>query len=170
MKCFRSSVFALLCLVACKTDKPKEPDAGAIDAGVTVVDAGAASDAGIASDAGVADAGEMQADAGIKITSTDTGNGGEKPKTPAPGVHDRILARPKNQDFNVDELRKQVETKTGLKITQARKSAKTWIFFQFAATPKGRDANDQKELIKKLEATGLFDAVEGDRLMKIKTK
>jgi hypothetical protein len=156
-------VMSMLACAGCSTCKPKEQappasaDAGAVDAGRVDDDAGAHAEV-------VADAGS-EPDAGVR----DAHQAG-RPKLPAGSatIYDRILAKPKKPEVDVDALRAEVEKKTGLKVTQARKTARTWIMLQFAPAPGGRTASQQAELVAQLQKTGLFESVEGDRLMQIK--
>jgi hypothetical protein len=147
--------------------------------------AGAAVDANIAApapfDAGipVPDA-SLLMDAGIIPVGTDAGPtiGTAPLNTPVgtiagsvPGkatAFDRILAKPKAMPKDFGVITSSVEKKTGHKVALVRRTAGTWLLFQFAPTPNGRDQGDQQKLVDVLKGMDELESVEGDRLMKIK--
>ena len=163
---------------ACSTDQPKVP--AAIDAGAAPV--ASAADAGSAVDAvRIVDAGPAVAvDAGAPTaanTASALGTGDRAPPTetapsatPAKStVFDRLLAKPKARDFDPQEIKALIEQRTGLKVELARRTAGRWVMIQLVAVPGGRNERDQQRAIAALKELGIFEIVEGDRLMKVKT-
>lgn len=163
----RLSAAALLTLTACSSDEPKKQDpspAAAMDAGAAVQpDAGppAAKDAGPPP---MPDAGSP-ADAGsLAITSTPSD---DAPRAKS-SVFDRVLAKPKDASASLDELKSKVEKATGAKVQSIKKSMRTWVLIEFAPASPARGDAEQRRILDKIEGTGLFSKVEGDRMMKVK--
>lgn len=165
-------------VAACSTDQPKAPaaiDAGApplpgvaavdaaVDAGappapvVAPTAASATNDAGPAGDAG----GEV---APAAVAPTDPPSAGRAKSS----VFDRLLVKPKERGADPQQIKALVEEKTGLKVELARRTAGSWVMLQLVAVPGGRDEKDQQKAISALKALGVFEVVEGDRMMKVK--
>ena len=83
-------------------------------------------------------------------------------------VFDRVLARPADPATPKEELVRRVEEKTGARVSSTRKTAGRFYLFVFAPTAPARTRDGQDKLIDSMKATGLFAAVEGDRIMTIK--
>lgn len=148
---------------ACSTAQPKalaavdagpaagESDAGSATAALPVTDAGSATAALTAVDAGATHVGSPPDARPVKST-----------------VFDRLLAKPKERGFDPAEIEALIERRTGLDVEVARRTAGSWVMIQLAAAPGGRDQRDQQRAIEALKQLGVFEVVEGDRLMKVK--
>ena len=140
-----------LTLIACTHKQPtpianaaSAPAAPATTTTTTTTATAATTDAGATADAAASDASSGKAT-----------------------VFDRILAKAKDQSATPDALKATVEAAANAKVKSARRTAVHWLLFQFEPTASGRTADDQQKLIDALKATGVFEAVEGDRLMKV---
>lgn len=159
-----------LALAACSSDEPKKPSATpVVDAGVVIADAGPV--AAPVVDAGpppVVDAGPPPASAAATgaATGSATPASSDAPRG-TKSVFDRVLAKPKEPGASHDAIKKKIED-TGLKVLSVKKSARTWVLIELAPTSPARTAAQQQEAIAALRGTGLFSAIEGDRLMQVK--
>lgn len=163
-------------VAACSTDQPKAP--AAIDAGAPPGPGGAAVDAAV--DAGAPPAPVVAAASATNDAGPARDAGGEvapaavaPPDPPSAGrakssVFDRLLVKPKERGADPQQIKALVEEKTGLKVELARRTAGSWVMLQLVAVPGGRDEKDQQKAISALKALGIFEVVEGDRMMKVK--
>lgn len=162
---------------ACTTDHPKA--APTVDAGAPPIPAVATHDAGVAAgaaapDAGVPDAGaEAPAGAQAGVANAPTGTPPEAPERPAAApkgtVFDRVLAKPKDRGADPAQIKALIEQRTDLTVELTRRTAGRWVLIQLAPLAGGRTEAQQREAMRALERLGIFEVVEGDRLMKVKT-
>jgi hypothetical protein len=163
--------------VGCSSDEPKLSTPRSVDAGATAppasVDAGAPV---------LAAPQEPAADAGAPVdvaTASATANEGARELPSAtPGqtkatAFDRILAKAKSEPgadtVKADTVKADIERVTGQSVVSVRRSARTWWLISFAPTSPPRDDAAQRQLVDTLKASGLFDKVEGDRMLKMTT-
>lgn len=161
----------LLGVVACTTDQPKGP--AAVDAGqpAAVMAPESAPPKASLPDAGAppVDAGApVTVDAGVVAAAVESTPAPPPPKAAKGSVYDRILVKPKVRGTDPAEVAAIIEKKTGLKVELARKTAGSWVMIQLVAMPGGRDAKDQQKAVEQLQALGVFEVVEADRMMKVK--
>lgn len=164
-----TALAALALAGACTTDQPKVPvviDAGAAPALAPAPDAGSPPDAGppVVVDAGPATAAVV--DAGAASAQVDAATPAVRPTKSS--VFDRLLVKPKERGTEPAEVKALIEQKTGLKVELARRTAGSWVMVQLVAVPGGRDAEDQRKAVEQLQALGVFEVVEADRMMKVK--
>jgi hypothetical protein len=157
----------ILTLSACSSDEPKKQDpspAAAMDAGAPMTpDAGPppAPDAGPPSTPDAA----MAPDAGTLAVASTPSDDAPRGKS---SVFDRVLAKPEDVGASLDELRGKIEKATGAKVQSIKKSMRTWVLIEFAPASPARGDAEQRRILDKIEGTGLFSKVEGDRMMKVK--
>lgn len=166
-----TALAALALAGACTTDQPKVPvviDAGAAPALAPAPDAGSPPDAGppVVVDAGAGPATAAVVDAGAASAQVDAATPAVRPTKSS--VFDRLLVKPKERGTEPAEVKALIEQKTGLKVELARRTAGSWVMVQLVAVPGGRDAKDQRKAVEQLQALGVFEVVEADRMMKVK--
>lgn len=164
-----------LLLLACSSDPDNMPDKATGDAGQAQVVKKPPTPAppprppGTGLNVAPLDAGApAPSDAGSARSPDAGASGASSASAPArASAFDRILAKPKDAAASPDELRARVEKATGQKVELVRKSARTWLLFQFAPRSPPRDDAAQRKLMGDMKDTGLFDNVDADRLMKV---
>jgi len=156
---------------ACTTDQPKVPvviDAGAAPAPASAPDAGSPPDAGPPAivDAGAAPMTAALVDAGAAPALADPATQAVRPAKDS--IFNHLLVKPRVRGTEPAEIKALIEEKTGLKVELARRTAGSWVMVQLVAIPGGRDAKDQRKAVEQLQALGVFEVVEADRMMKVK--
>ncbi len=172
-------LFVLVAAASCGGAKP-QPAPVALTA-----DASAAPDSPpappTARDAGAQPAASAGAGAMTKTTPMDAGaatsgaqatatGGGVRPTPPGPSkIHDRLLGKVKDKGaFDEAAMASRIEKATGADVAKVKLGPGSYAVINFAPTTPPRDAAAQKKLVEKLQASGLFDAVEGDKVMMLK--
>lgn len=169
----------LAALAACPAP-PTVVEAGVVDAGAVVVDAGAV----VAT--GVVDAGAIVVDAGEVPTVDAIVDAGTMADVPPPSpsptptakpdashpvtgfIHDRLLVKPKDTSLSSANIERMVEKQLGVKVQLVRRTAGTFWLVQLAPSSPPRTKQDQERAVARLKKSGTFVSVEGDQLMTIK--